>query len=153
MPHCVGSDGDLAEELGDPADAFHVVCPSLPGYGFSDKPTATGWGTDHIGAAWAQLMARLGYARYGAIGNDAGSMISPELGRLEPERDLGLHVGELLLHELIGGERPAELLPVEHVLAGAVPAELGGADGAPGDAGARDVGEHQRQEQQRERGP
>src|SRR5262249_26683174 len=58
---------------------------------------------------------------------------------VQAERDLGLHVGELLLHELIGGERPAELLAREHVIAGTVPAEFGGADRAPGDAGARDI--------------
>src|SRR5437667_6409039 len=59
--------------------------------------------------------------------------------RVQPKRDLGLHVGELLLHELIGRERPAELLSIEHVLPRAVPAELGRADRAPGDAGARDI--------------
>ena len=58
---------------------------------------------------------------------------------MQAERDLGLHVGELFLDELIGGERPAELLAVEHIVAGAMPAELGGAEDAPGDAGARNV--------------
>ena len=53
---------------GDPADAFHVICPSLPGYGFSAKPTATGWGVDRIAAAWDELMGRLGYDRYLAQG-------------------------------------------------------------------------------------
>lgn len=52
----------------DPADAFHVVCPSLPGYGFSAKPAGPGWGVERIAAAWAGLMARLGYERYGAQG-------------------------------------------------------------------------------------
>src|SRR6201998_1264409 len=55
---------------GDPADAFHVVCPSLPGFGFSAKPRSTGWGVDRIAAAWAVLMARLGCARFGAQGRD-----------------------------------------------------------------------------------
>src|ERR1700742_1971671 len=64
---------------GEPADAFHVVLPSLPGYGFSGPALAPGWGTRRIAAAWAELMAQLGYEHYGAIGNDAGSMISPEL--------------------------------------------------------------------------
>ena len=80
---------------GEPADAFHVVLPSLPGYGFSGPALAPGWGTRRIAAAWAELMAQLGYDRYGAIGNDAGSMISPELGRLEPERVAGVHVTQL----------------------------------------------------------
>lgn len=80
---------------GEPADAFHVVLPSLPGYGFSGPALEPGWGTQRIAAAWAELMARLGYERYGAIGNDAGSMISPELGRLEPERVVGVHVTQL----------------------------------------------------------
>jgi hypothetical protein len=55
---------------GDAADAFHVVCPSIPEFGFSAKPTTTGWGVDRIASAWATLMARLGYTRYGAQGGD-----------------------------------------------------------------------------------
>jgi epoxide hydrolase len=86
---------DPAAHGADPADAFHVVLPSLPGYGFSGPALKPGWGTRRIAAAWAELMALLGYARYGAIGNDAGSMISPELGRLEPERVAGVHVTQL----------------------------------------------------------
>jgi epoxide hydrolase len=80
---------------GEPGDACHVVLPSLPGYGFSGPALRPGWGTRRIAAAWAELMALLGYRRYGAIGNDAGSMISPELGRLEPERVVGVHVTQL----------------------------------------------------------
>jgi epoxide hydrolase len=80
---------------GEPADAFHVVLPSLPGYGFSGPALEPGWGTRRIAAAWAELLAQLGYERYGAIGNDAGSMISPELGRLEPERVVGVHVTQI----------------------------------------------------------
>ncbi len=66
---------------GDAADAFHVVAPSLPGYGFSAKPTSTGWGLEHIAAAWAQLMERLGYDRFVAQGGDWGSAITTQLGR------------------------------------------------------------------------
>src|SRR4051812_4935190 len=77
---------------GDAADAFHVVCPSLPGYGFSDKPTETGWGTDHIGGAWAQLMARLGYGRYGAQGGDWGAAVTTEIGRQDVEHLAGIHL-------------------------------------------------------------
>src|SRR5919106_267395 len=61
---------------GDAADAFHVVCPWLPGYGFSDKPARPGWGLERIAAAWAVLIARLGYERYGAQGTDWGTSIS-----------------------------------------------------------------------------
>jgi pimeloyl-ACP methyl ester carboxylesterase len=77
---------------GDAADAFHVVCPSIPGFGFSAKPTTTGWGVDRIASAWATLMARLGYARYGAQGGDWGSTITASLGSLDPQHCAGIHV-------------------------------------------------------------
>jgi len=77
---------------GDPADAFDVVCPSLPGYGFSDKPTTRGWGTRRIASAWAQLMARLGYLRYGAHGGDWGSAITTLLAVYEPDHLAGIHL-------------------------------------------------------------
>ena len=69
---------------GDPADAFHLVIPSLPGYGFSGPTHEAGWNNYAHRRAWAELMRRLGYDRYGAVGNDAGSMIIPELGRHRP---------------------------------------------------------------------
>jgi pimeloyl-ACP methyl ester carboxylesterase len=62
-------------------DAFHVVCPSLPGYGFSAKPTTTGWNTARIAAAWETLMTRLGYQRYGAQGGDWGAAVTADIGR------------------------------------------------------------------------
>ncbi|HEX8803784.1 MAG TPA: alpha/beta fold hydrolase [Acidimicrobiales bacterium] len=77
---------------GDAADAFELVVPSLPGYGFSDKPTAPGWGVERIGAAWAELMRRLGYRRYGAQGGDWGAMVTTEVGRLDPDHVAGVHV-------------------------------------------------------------
>ena len=80
---------------GDPADAFHVVIPSLPGYGFSGPTREAGWNNQRIARAWAALMARLGYDRYGAVGNDAGSMISPELGRIDPDHVIGVHVTQV----------------------------------------------------------
>lgn len=80
---------------GSPADAFHLVIPSLPGYGFSGPTRETGWNNLRIARAWATLMDRLGYDRYGAVGNDAGSMISPELGRLDPEHVVGVHVTQI----------------------------------------------------------
>jgi epoxide hydrolase len=78
-----------------PAPAFDVVIPSLPGFGFSRPLSAAGWGTQRTARACAELMARLGYERYGAVGNDAGSMISPEIGRLAPDRVAGVHVTQL----------------------------------------------------------
>ena len=62
-------------------DAFHVVCPSLPGYGFSEKPSASGWNVERIAAAWETLMVRLGYDRYGAQGGDWGSAVTTQVGR------------------------------------------------------------------------
>ncbi len=66
---------------GRPQDAFHVVCPSLPGYGFSGKPARTGWGVDKIAQAWETLMVRLGYDRYGAQGGDWGAAVTTQMGR------------------------------------------------------------------------
>ena len=80
---------------GEPADAFHVVCPSLPGYAFSDKPTSTGWGVDRIASAWAQLMTNLGYSRYGAQGGDWGSAVTSRLGVLDAARVVGIHLNML----------------------------------------------------------
>jgi pimeloyl-ACP methyl ester carboxylesterase len=79
----------------DPADAFDLVIPSLPGFGFSAPLTSRGWGTQRTAAALAELMRRLGYDRYGAAGNDAGSMISPELGRLDPDHVAAVHVTQV----------------------------------------------------------
>jgi epoxide hydrolase len=104
---------DPAAFGGDPADAFHVVLPSLPGYGFSGPAVQPGWGTRRIAAAWAELMAELGYQRYGAIGNDAGSMIAPELGRLASERVVGVHVTQLFSFP---SADPAELVGLAHAL-------------------------------------
>ena len=77
---------------GTEADAFHVVAPSLPGYGFSGKPGATGWGTDKIGEVWTKLMARLGYKRYLAQGGDWGSAVTTQVGAQDPDCCAGIHV-------------------------------------------------------------
>jgi epoxide hydrolase len=77
---------------GDAADAFHVVCPSLPGFGFSAKPAATGWGVDRIALAWASLMDRLGYRRYGAQGGDWGSAVTTALGAQDSQHCAGIHI-------------------------------------------------------------
>ena len=70
----------------DPADAFHVVCPSLPGYGFSGKPSTRGRGVPWIAQAWATLMSRLGYERFGAQGGDWGSAVTIALGEMHRDR-------------------------------------------------------------------
>jgi pimeloyl-ACP methyl ester carboxylesterase len=77
---------------GEPGDAFHVVCPALPGYGFSDAPTEAGWGPDRISRAWAELMARLGYSRYGAQGGDWGSAVTRGIARNDAEHVVGIHL-------------------------------------------------------------
>jgi pimeloyl-ACP methyl ester carboxylesterase len=77
---------------GRASDAFDVVIPSLPGYGFSGKPEVTGWGPDRIARAWATLMERLGYSRYVAQGGDWGTAISAEMARQAPPGLLGIHV-------------------------------------------------------------
>lgn len=86
---------DIIEELADPADtdapAFHVVAPSLPGFGYSDKPATTGWGTEKIAAAWVQLMGRLGYRTFLAHGGDWGGNITTVLAGRFPEHVLGVH--------------------------------------------------------------
>ncbi|QFY09912.1 alpha/beta fold hydrolase [Nonomuraea phyllanthi] len=81
---------------GDPADAFHVVAPSIPGFGFSGPTRETGWDLRRVARAWADLMSRLGYERYGAQGGDSGSVIAPELGRVAPDRVAGVHVNGAL---------------------------------------------------------
>jgi pimeloyl-ACP methyl ester carboxylesterase len=77
---------------GNPADAFHVVAPSLPGFGFSDKPTRAGWNVDRIATAWDELMVRLGYERYGAQGGDWGSSITTRIGSQDLGHCAGIHV-------------------------------------------------------------
>jgi microsomal epoxide hydrolase len=91
---------------GDPAEAFHLVIPSIPGFGFSGPPQGTGWGTARVAAAWAELMSRLGYDRYVAQGGDAGSVISLALARAVPDHVAGIHVNMLLT--MPSGD-PAEL--------------------------------------------
>ena len=88
----LGPLSDPAAHGGDPADAFDLVVPSLPGYGFSDKPSRPGWNVQRIAAAWRLLMARLGYTRYGAQGSDWGTSISASLGQGDPEHVVGLHL-------------------------------------------------------------
>jgi pimeloyl-ACP methyl ester carboxylesterase len=87
---------DPAAHGGDPADAFHVIAPSIPGFGFSGPTHETGWNTVRVARGWVELMRRLGYERYGAQGGDTGALVSPELGRIDPEHLAGIHVNNLL---------------------------------------------------------
>lgn len=86
----------VIDELAEPADpaqpAFHVVAPSLPGYGFSGKPTGTGWGVERIASAWAELMQRLGYCGWVAQGGDWGAAVTTAIGQLAPEGCRGIHL-------------------------------------------------------------
>jgi pimeloyl-ACP methyl ester carboxylesterase len=89
---------DVIEPLTEPSGdgpAFHLVIPSLPGYGFSGPTRTTGWNRYRITRAWVELMHRLGYDRYIAAGNDAGSMIAPEMGRTDPDGVIGVHVTQV----------------------------------------------------------
>jgi pimeloyl-ACP methyl ester carboxylesterase len=88
----------LVDRLTDPtasggtaADAFHVVIPSMPGYGFSGRPATTGWGPERMGRAWAELMKRLGYTRYVAQGGDWGAFVVDQMGLQAPEGLLAIH--------------------------------------------------------------
>ncbi|GAA2322667.1 epoxide hydrolase [Nonomuraea roseoviolacea subsp. roseoviolacea] len=88
----IGPLTDPVAHGGDARDAFHVVCPSLPGYGFSDKPARQGWGVERIADAWIRLMARLGYDRYGAAGSDWGTTVTTLVGRRDPDHVAGIHL-------------------------------------------------------------
>jgi pimeloyl-ACP methyl ester carboxylesterase len=100
-----GSVVELLETIGpltDPTahggraeDAFHLVLPSIPGYGFSGEPAELGWGPIRIGRAWAELMRRLGYTRYVAQGGDVGSQVTDAMGRLAPDGLIGIHTNLL----------------------------------------------------------
>jgi len=79
-------------------DAFHVIAPSLPGYGFSGKPTVAGWGVGKIAGAWIQLMGRLGYDRWVAQGGDWGSAVTTVIGLMRPQGCLAIHVNMPLVH-------------------------------------------------------
>ena len=88
----IGPLTDPAAHGGDPADAFHVVAPSIPGYAFSGPTTERGWSARRVAEAWASLMAGLGYDRYGAQGGDWGSIITTHLGLVDPDHLAGIHL-------------------------------------------------------------
>jgi pimeloyl-ACP methyl ester carboxylesterase len=77
---------------GDPAQAFHVVAPSVPGFGFSAPPRETGWNAPRVARMWVELMRRLGYERYGTQGGDLGAYVAPEVARAAPEQVAGVYV-------------------------------------------------------------
>jgi pimeloyl-ACP methyl ester carboxylesterase len=102
----VGPLTDPTAHGGDAADAFHLVLPSLPGYGFSGEPAELGWNVGRVAQAWAELMHRLGYTRYVAQGGDVGAAVTDTMGRQAPEGLLGIHMN--LLVTVLAGPPPAE---------------------------------------------
>ena len=92
----VGPLTDPTAHGGSAEDAFHLVLPSLPGYGFSGEPTEVGWNVGRIAKAWAELMHRLGYTRYVAQGGDVGASVTDQMGRQAPEGLLGIHMNLLV---------------------------------------------------------
>lgn len=106
----------VIEDLTNPADpaapAFHLVMPSLPGYGFSGKPTVTGWGVEKIGRAWGELMSRLGYDKWFAQGGDWGSVVTTAIGVQQVPGCIGIHLNMPIAR------------PTEEDLANPSPAEL-----------------------------
>jgi pimeloyl-ACP methyl ester carboxylesterase len=92
----IGPLTDPAAHGGDPADAFHLVIPSLPGYGFSGPLTEAGWTDGRTAAALAELMRRLGYDRFGVQGGDVGAFLAPLIGGLARDRVIGVHVNALV---------------------------------------------------------
>jgi pimeloyl-ACP methyl ester carboxylesterase len=103
----IGPLTDPTAHGGDADDAFDLVLPSLPGYGFSAEPTELGWNVGRIAQAWAELMNRLGYTRYVAQGGDVGAAVTDAIGRQAPEGLVGIHMN-LLVTTLAGGPMPSE---------------------------------------------
>lgn len=101
----IGPLTDPVAHGGAAEDAFHLVVPSIPGFGFSGKPVKTGWGSDHIGRAWAELMQRLGYERYVSQGGDCGSVISHRMALQKVPGLIGIHVN-------MPGTVPAEIATI-----------------------------------------
>src|SRR5689334_1498222 len=126
-PGSVAEQLKIVEPLTDPtahggtaADAFHLVIPSIPGFGFSGKPATTGWDPDHIARAWAVLMKRLGYDRYVAQGGDWGALITELMGVFAPPGLQAIHINlpqavppDILAVAAAGGPAPAGLTPDE----------------------------------------
>ncbi len=107
----IGPLTDPVAHGGDAADAFHVVVPSLPGYGFSDKPQTTGWGVERIATAWVSLMKRLGYERFFAQGGDWGAAVTTAIGMLGAPECAGIHLNMPLIYPEAAD--PAQLTAAE----------------------------------------
>jgi pimeloyl-ACP methyl ester carboxylesterase len=103
----VGPLTDPTAHGGAATDAFDLVLPSLPGYGFSGEPTEVGWDPGRVARAWAELMRRLGYTRYVAQGGDVGAVVTDAMGRQAPQGLVGIHTN-LLVTGLAGGDHPAD---------------------------------------------
>ncbi|SCL50380.1 epoxide hydrolase family protein [Micromonospora chersina] len=118
---------------GDPADAFDVVIPSLPGFGFSGPLSGPGWDSRRIATAFAELMHRLGYQRYGAQGGDFGAFVAPDLGRVDPQHVVGVHVNAASMGFIPFGELSeaelAELTDAERARVARMKAFLGEGNG------------------------
>jgi pimeloyl-ACP methyl ester carboxylesterase len=115
----VGPLTDPTGHGGRAEDAFHLVLPSLPGYGFSAEPTEVGWSVGRIARAWAELMHRLGYTRYVAQGGDVGAAVTDAMGRQAPGGLLGIHMN-LLLAGLAGGYQSPNPSPAERAALDAI---------------------------------
>src|SRR5437870_1254669 len=104
----VGPLTDPVAQGGRAEDAFDLVLPSLPGYGFSGEPTEVGWNVGRVAQAWAELMNRLGYTRYAVQGGDVGAAVTDAMGRQAPEGLVGIHTNLFVLALALGDKLPAE---------------------------------------------
>ena len=104
----IGPLTDPTAHGGSAEDAFDLVLPSLPGYGFSSEPAELGWNVGRVGQAWAELMRRLGYTRYVAQGGDVGAAVTDTMGRQAPEGLVGIHTNLFVLALAIGDKLPAD---------------------------------------------
>jgi pimeloyl-ACP methyl ester carboxylesterase len=104
----IGPLTDPTAHGGTPEEAFHLVLPSLPGYGFSGEPTELGWESGRIARAWAELMERLGYTHYVAQGGDVGALVTDVMGRQAPDGLVGIHLNLLAGAPFIVDQLPAE---------------------------------------------
>ncbi len=109
----IGPLTDPAAHGGDPRDAFHVVCPSMPGYGFSEPPQERGFDVRRVAETVKSLMAALGYQRYGAQGGDWGSAVTTFLGILDPQHVAGIHLNMVIARPPEGEDATAGLTPSE----------------------------------------
>ena len=111
----VGPLTDPTAHGGSVEDAFHLVLPSIPGYGFSGEPSEVGWDPGRVARAWAELMSRLGYTRYVAQGGDVGAVVTDVMGRLAPEGLVGIHTNLLVTGLAYADNPPAEPSQEERV--------------------------------------